>query len=631
MYNEMMKHPELWTQLPKFEMSGEEFKPKETAQPGISLVSCCMNRNDHLVQAIPSWLAHKEISELVIVDWSSECPVEISLNEAGIHDPRIRVIRVEDEGAWVLSHAYNLGFRATTHDTIIKIDSDVILDPSFFQKNSILDGHFIAGNWRRAKKGQGHVNGFFLVGRKELLSVNGFNERIVSYGWDDDDLYQRLTEAGVRRSDVDPDTIHHIDHTDIRRVERFNGRPATGWDEVQSLPRFWINLNKILESSSAPWDITCPMTDFQLLSKSDGVLRLRRRSPFGVDTSLIGTRYERAEAAVAAIHQVFDGVVITAPCETLDYALLTRPLKDAIMVTGKMSLQPDEGDQISVPLAHTARKPRLVIDAQHGLGNRLRAITSAYAFSTVHDRELVIRWVRDEHCDCSFESLFQFDGEVESDSSSNSENALTLDLMNKAFRDSFSPDTLARTSRDVIIQSAYKFTHGQPYHKIEREFLHTLKPSVDVQSLIDSVRSPNDVSAHIRMNGGASTDPHGDVAGDWSKIEDEIARRARSRSHYGYFFKRLDELLGNSEKSTIFLASDNSETYDAFSSKYGDRVAFLSRAVFDRSEEQLKYALADMILLSRAPILLGSSWSSFTEVAHSLARNQRLEMSGKHF
>ncbi len=627
-----MNHPELWNKLPKFEMSAKEFQPEGNVQFGISLVSCCMNRNDHLVQAIPSWLAHQEINELIIVDWSSEVPVEISLSEAGIFDPRIRILRVEDEGAWVLSHAYNLGFRAATNDTIVKVDSDVILDGSFFRQNPVGEGQFIAGNWRLAKEGQSHVNGFFVVGRKELLGVNGFNERIVTYGWDDDDLYERLTKAGVQRVDVDPDTIRHIDHTDIRRVDRFKGKPVCGWDEVQALPQFWIHLNRILESSSAPWDSTYPMASFLLLGESDDILRLRRSSPFGVDTSLIGTRKERTEAAFAAIHQVFDGVVITSTSEALDYALLTRPLKDAIVVTGQISLHPEEEDgEVSVPLGHNTRKPKLIIDAQHGLGNRLRAITSAYGFSTVHDRELVIRWIRDDHCDCSFESLFDFDGEVESDNSTDPENALTVDLMNKAFRDSFTPDTLARTNRNVVIQSAYKFTGGQPYHKIEREFLHTLKPSADVQEMIDSVRSPNDVAAHIRMNGGAATDPHGDVAGDWSKIEDEIARRARSRSHYGYFFKRLEELFGDTENSTIFLASDNSETYEAFASKYGDRVSFLSRSVFDRSETQLKYALADMILLSRAPVLLGSNWSSFTEVAHSMSKNQRLEMSGTHF
>ena len=56
------------------------------------------------------------------------------------------------------------------------------------------------------------------------------------------------------------------------------------------------------------------------------------------------------------------------------------------------------------------------------------------------------------------------------------------------------------------------------------------------------------------------------------------------------------------------------------------------RSLFDRSKEQLYYALADAILLSRAPRLLGSTWSSFSELAMRLAPQKMVvEMSGTDF
>ncbi|MCA0930779.1 galactosyltransferase-related protein [Ruegeria profundi] len=507
-----------------------------------------------------------------------------------------------------------------------------MLDAGFFQLNPTDTARLTAGNWRQAKSGQSHVNGFFVVGRDALLAVNGFNERIVTYGWDDDDLYERLTKAGVQRKDVDPDTIRHIDHSDLRRIEHPKCKPLTGWDEIQTFPQFWIALNRQYASSCAPWDASCPMTAFRVLGDSRRELRLRRSHPYGIDTNLIGTRIERAIAAVSAIEDAFSGVAVTVSPDVVDYALMTRSLKDAVAAISNQSLQPvEETSEVTAPLGLRIDRPRLILDAQHGLGNRLRAIASAYAFAQVQDRELIIQWVRDEHCDCSFDSLFDFDGTVEDSRKSTAEDTVEVDLMNKAFRDAFDPNSLVRTNRDVVIRSAYRFTFGKPYDPIEREFLRTLKPSADVQTLIDSVRSPNDIAVHVRMNGGASTDPHGDVPGDWSRSEDEISRRARSRSHYGYFFKRLDELLEEESTLTIFLASDNSESYGAFNAKYGDRVTSLPRTVYDRSEMQLKFALADVILLSRAPVLLGSNWSSFTEIAHSMSENQRLEISGQHF
>ncbi len=631
-YNDVLKRPEIWRDLPRFEEAGEEFRPDTVIKPGFSLVTCCMNRNDHLLRTLPTWLVHQEIDEIVIVDWSSEIPVAISLDEAGIRDPRVRILRVEDEGSWILSHAYNVGFRATTKDKIVKVDSDIILNAEFFNRNSMGVGKLTAGNWRQAESGQSHVNGFFVVGREDLMAVNGFNERIVTYGWDDDDLYDRLTDSGVERVDVDPDTIRHIDHSDTRRIDRPKSKPVTGWDEVQAFPQFWISLNRETALSSAPWDSSSPMAGFRVLGDSGGVIRVRRTYPFGVDTNLIGTRLERAEAAVSAIQHVFDGVKITADREAVDYALMTRSLKDAIVVLGSGPLQSvEKNDKVSVPIGHSHHKPKLIVDAQHGLGNRLRAIASGAAFAQVHDRDLVVRWVPDEHCDCSFTSLFDFDGALEDTSDNNPENALEVDLMSKAFREAFDSTSLVHDPRDIVIQSAYRFTFGAPYDELEKDFLRGLKPSADVQEMIDSVRSPNDIAVHVRMNGGAATDPHGDVPGDWSKSEDEIARRARSRSHYGFFFKRIDELLESTPNATIFLASDNSESYGAFETKYQERVTSLPRAVYDRSEMQLKYALADVILLSRAPLLLGSNWSSFTEIAHSMSQNQKLEMSGQHF
>jgi hypothetical protein len=631
-YGDILKRPELWQGLPKYEEAGEEFQPVAEIEAGYSLVTCCMNRNDHLLQTLPTWLVHQSIDEIVIVDWSSEIPVAVSLEQAGIHDPRIRVLRVEDEGSWVLSHAYNIGFRATTKDKIVKVDSDIILDAEFFTRNDMGVGKLTAGNWRQADSGQTHVNGFFVVGRKDLLAVNGFNERIVTYGWDDDDLYDRLTDSGVKRVDVDPETIRHIDHSDTRRLDRPKIKPVTGWDEVQAFPQFWISLNRQTAMSSAPWDSSSPMASFRILGEAKGVMRFRRSHPFGVDTNLIGTRLERAEAAVSAIQDVFKGVKVTASREAVDYALMTRSLKDAIAVIGTRPLQSiEENDEVTAPIGLSQNKPKLIVDAQHGLGNRLRAIASGAAFAQVNDRELIVRWVPDEHCDCSFASLFDFDGTVEDTSDTNPENVLEVDLMSKAFREAFDSASLVQAKRDIVIQSAYRFTFGGPYDDLERKFLRGLKPSADVQEMIDSVRSPNDIAVHVRMNGGAATDPHGDVPGDWSKSEDEIARRARSRSHYGFFFKRIDQLLNTSPNATIFLASDNSESYGAFTAKYNDRVTSLPRAVYDRSEVQLKYALADVILLSRAPLLLGSNWSSFTEIAHSMSKDQKLEMSGQDF
>jgi hypothetical protein len=78
------------------------------------------------------------------------------------------------------------------------------------------------------------------------------------------------------------------------------------------------------------------------------------------------------------------------------------------------------------------------------------------------------------------------------------------------------------------------------------------------------------------------------------------------------------------------LAADNQETYDIFIKKYGDKITYVKRDVFDRSVDQQRYALIDMILLSRTKYILGSYWSSFTELAQRLG-NSKVKYSGVDF
>ena len=83
---------------PAFEAIDQDLPPiRPEGRPGISLVTCSMNRTQNLLRALPSWLANVEITEIVIVDWSSDMPVAYDIAAAGISDPRIRILRIEGE------------------------------------------------------------------------------------------------------------------------------------------------------------------------------------------------------------------------------------------------------------------------------------------------------------------------------------------------------------------------------------------------------------------------------------------------------------------------------------------------------------------------------------------------------
>lgn len=178
--------------------------------PGIAVISCCMNRNDNLKQALSNWLQFPDIKEIIIVDWSSERPVSQTL--AHLTDPRLNIVRVEGERHWILSYAFNLAASLASEPTLLKLDADVLLHPNFFQQHPLPPHHYWAGNWQTAKAGC--LSGVLYIHRQDFFAVNGYNEFIRTYGWDDMDLYQRLDhQPHLRRGDLDTHTTSVLDHS----------------------------------------------------------------------------------------------------------------------------------------------------------------------------------------------------------------------------------------------------------------------------------------------------------------------------------------------------------------------------------------------------------------------------------
>jgi hypothetical protein len=282
------------------------------------------------------------------------------------------------------------------------------------------------------------------------------------------------------------------------------------------------------------------------------------------------------------------------------------------------------------------RRPKIFIDAQHGLGNRMRAIASAGAIAAGTDRELVIIWTPDDHCACSFDDLFFPHGAVLTQGFAAEAQSMGLALFNYmevepgAAKDA--PIAMG-AFQDVYIRSAFPLISPCSNWHTENAAIHQMQPNEVVRALVSSVRNPNDVSLHIRMEGGTAFEhlPYESPA-NWTAEAHQTIHESRQRSHFSYFLPRLDQLIAQGLADTVFLATDTPAVYGEFQSRYGARVTSLPRNVSDRSAQAIVYALADAILLGRAPRLLGSTWSSFSELAARLsAAPMTVELTGRDF
>lgn len=201
----------------------------------ISLICACKNRKEALRVSLSSWISFKEISEIIIVDWSSDDPIRDLL----IFDDRIKIIEVKNKKYFNQSQPLNLASKIATGKYILKMDCDYIINPyyDFFSNYFVDENSFLCGNHSEGidpvyttSPYFDYLKGLLLVTRENFLKVGGFNETLTKcYAFEDSELYARFDILGLERKTISYDyNLIHIPHPDKKRIENFEGFPELG-------------------------------------------------------------------------------------------------------------------------------------------------------------------------------------------------------------------------------------------------------------------------------------------------------------------------------------------------------------------------------------------------------------------
>jgi len=86
----------------------------------ISIIAACKNRVDPLKVSLMSWLSFDQVKEVIIVDWSSDEPI----NYLTKFDSRVKVIRVDNKEYFNQPQPLNLAASIATGDYIFHLDAD---------------------------------------------------------------------------------------------------------------------------------------------------------------------------------------------------------------------------------------------------------------------------------------------------------------------------------------------------------------------------------------------------------------------------------------------------------------------------------------------------------------------------
>lgn len=263
-------------------------------------------------------------------------------------------------------------------------------------------------------------------------------------------------------------------------------------------------------------------------------------------------------------------------------------------------------------------KKSFIINPQHGFGNRMRAIASAYSIAKETNRKLIINWIPDCHCDCNFDDIIINIKELEIEVVNKTVKFDNIDAYNymEIEEGTYKNEYINTNSTKIIYVKSNCILNNEYSWTNFHDFFKKIKYVPQINKLIDSIQIDNYIGMHIRMDAGKEyQNLEADKGTNWTKEEKKLMYKWRTISHIDNFINQINFVLHKNPEQKFYIATDRKENYEKLINIYGkDKIKFLKRNNFDRSLEQLYYTVADIVLLSRCKQFYGSYWSSFSEL-----------------
>jgi glycosyltransferase involved in cell wall biosynthesis len=182
-------------------------------RPTLAFVTTCKGRLHHLKQTLPLMAAQRP-DELIVVDYS--CPQRTG-DWVEANFPQAKVVRVSGEDRFNPSRARNAGAAAATSEWLFFVDADIRVGEALTQtlREAVTPGNFYRPTYPLGRNA-GQAYGSFCVSAEDFAAVEGFDEVIGGWGYEDQDIYERL-ELRVARGRYSFDMIEVIVHDDSER------------------------------------------------------------------------------------------------------------------------------------------------------------------------------------------------------------------------------------------------------------------------------------------------------------------------------------------------------------------------------------------------------------------------------
>ena len=179
--------------------------------PLLSLITTCKGRLHHLRESLPRMLA-QEACECIVVDY--DCP-DGSGDWVAAHHPNARLVKVVSQPLFRHSHARNLGAAMATAPWLAFVDADTLLSPAYGRE---IVARLSAGHFYRPWPMQRDIWGNVVCAKAAFDMIGGYDEVMLGWGGEDDDLYLRLAYSGNEPANYPAALVGAISHATADRV-----------------------------------------------------------------------------------------------------------------------------------------------------------------------------------------------------------------------------------------------------------------------------------------------------------------------------------------------------------------------------------------------------------------------------
>lgn len=184
----------------------------------VSVIVPCKNRLNHLSATFPMMRRMAGDYEIIIVDYACPMGTAPHFENSFARESRLKIVRAEvGPKDWNLSHARNLGYKASVGEALLFIDADTMVTPKFLSAHPLSEGMFYSGSWL-------HASGCCMIWRKDFEAVKGYNEVVEGWGTEDFCLYRRLVANGLKQVNFNEKLFRNKPHHDKIRNEYYGGK-----------------------------------------------------------------------------------------------------------------------------------------------------------------------------------------------------------------------------------------------------------------------------------------------------------------------------------------------------------------------------------------------------------------------